>query len=128
MNKKKANRPGVKRVKNTSEILWDEMGKEREDGLLEAVDKASLGNGLSMRDFRWLARYENAVVAFEEGRPRKLINLEKSLGIVWNNGAYQRTGAEVHAQAASPATVEAFVVGVCKEIKRQKRPAWLRWF
>jgi hypothetical protein len=128
MNKKKANQPGVKRVKDTSEIQWDEMGKEREDGLLEAVDKASLGNGLSMRDFRWFDRYENAVVAFEEGRPRKLINLEKSLGIVWNSGAYQRTGAEVHEQAASPATVEAFVVRVCKEIKRQKRPAWLRWF
>jgi len=32
---------------------------------------------------KWRDLYEEAVVAFEDGHPQKLINLEKSLGIAW---------------------------------------------
>jgi hypothetical protein len=32
---------------------------------------------------KWLDRYDSAMIAFEEGSPRKLINLETFLGITW---------------------------------------------
>jgi uncharacterized protein YodC (DUF2158 family) len=43
-------------------------------------DRASTG----LSACRWFERFNAAMVGFEEGRPRKVINLEKSQGIVWN--------------------------------------------
>ena len=36
---------------------------------------------------KWLGRYDSAIIAFEEGNPRKLMNLEKVLGITWKENA-----------------------------------------
>jgi len=71
--------------KKSTEVRWNEIDELREDQLFATVEKkqdeenqASTG----MASCRWFERFNAAMVAFEEGRERKLINLEKSLGIV----------------------------------------------
>ncbi len=116
--------------KPKTKLEWNEIDKSRDDQLGVVVDRASLGGGRGLRDLRWFDIYEDALIAFEDGRPKKLINLEKSLGIVWDGNAYRRSSeeVEVYKRTPSPLEVEAIVDRACAQIKRQKRlPSWLRW-
>jgi hypothetical protein len=72
--------------KKSTDVQWNEIDELREKQLFAAVDKKQDEENEASRGIasnRWFERYNAARVAFEEGRERKLINLEKSLGIVW---------------------------------------------
>jgi len=72
--------------KRSDEVQWNEIDELREDQLYEAVGRKQDEENLAstgMASCRWFERFNAAMVAVVKGSERKVINLEKSLGIVW---------------------------------------------
>jgi hypothetical protein len=64
---------------------------DRDNQLCEAAwkrqneERAEARTAEELEQFKWIDRYEAALIAFEEGNPQEWIKLEKALGIVWKD-------------------------------------------
>ena len=114
----------AKPVRGGDQVRWNEIDESRDNQLMDAVDNMALGNGLGKYDYKWLSRYEAAICAYEKGKDKKLIDLEKDLGIAWTGAGYKEL--EPQLPPISQERINALIDEVCKDIERQKRSgSWL---